>query len=106
MKKVMERFNIKYISSLEECNAENDSIDVHLYKEDGRVYSFTFATPNNIYLYMESESINYFFGSPIIFVNSLTQDNIEIALTELMKPENAIWLDIYGTIQKYVAEDE
>ncbi len=89
-----------YPSSPEESNSENDNIDVHVYLNDGRVYSFVVATPNNIFWCMENEGLDYFFGTPPVFVNLLTRDNIEKALKALIIEDQGRWLSVYGTLQQ------
>src|SRR6266480_3660106 len=74
---------INYLSHLAECNPENDNLDVHVVLDDGREFTFTVATPNNIFLCMENEGIDYFFGSPIVFVKNLTRENIEQAMERI-----------------------
>lgn len=90
---------IVYPSPLEENNPENDNIDVHVYLDDGRIYSFTVATPNNIFRCMENEGIDYFFGFPPVFVQLLTRDNIERALKAIVSEDNGKWLEVYGALQ-------
>ena len=50
-----ELLEIEYVSPLDEINPENDNIDVHVRLDDGRVYSFLIATPNNIYTCMSND---------------------------------------------------
>jgi hypothetical protein len=91
---------IEYPSPIEENDPENDNIDVHVYLDDGRVYSFLFATPNNIFWCMENEGIDYFFGfPPPVFVNRLTRDNVERALHALLSEDKKKRLELYGVLQ-------
>jgi hypothetical protein len=83
----------------EPTDIENDNIDVHLYLDDGRVYSLIVSTPNNIYWCMENESRSYFFGFPPLFVRELSRENISIALEALVSQDNGKWLAIYGALQ-------
>jgi uncharacterized membrane protein YpjA len=96
---------IKYVSPIEEANPENDNIDVHVYLDDGRIYSFIVATPNNIYWCMDNEEIDYFFGFPPVFVKLLTTDNIEKALNAIFA-ERTKWLGVYGTLQSGMATQD
>jgi hypothetical protein len=90
---------VTYPSPIEESNPENDNIDVHVELDNGRVYSFLVATPNNIFWCMENEGNDYFFGwPPPIFVKLLTPDNIERALHALLS-EDKKWLELYGVLQ-------
>ncbi|HXG95240.1 MAG TPA: hypothetical protein VNN73_23085 [Blastocatellia bacterium] len=95
----MKIIEVKYLSPLEENNPENDNIDVLMTLDDGRVYSFVIATPNNIYWCMENEGIDYFFGIPPVLVKSITRENIERALEALITENDGKWLDVYGTLQ-------
>jgi len=88
---------ITYLSELVEINTENDNLDVHVRLDDGREYTFTVATPNNIFWCMENEGIDYFFGEPIIFVKNLTRENIERALERIVAEDGGRWLSIYGS---------
>jgi len=87
---------ITYLSDLADCNPENDNLDVHLQLDDGREYTFTVATPNNIFRCMENEGIDYFFGSPIVFVKNLTRENIEKAIEKIVTEDSGKWLSVYG----------
>ena len=66
--------------------------------DDGRVYSITVATPNNIYWCMENEGLDYFFGCPPLFVRRLTQENVERAIKALIEDEQ--FLPVYGVLQQ------
>lgn len=91
---------IEYPSPIEATDPENDNIDVHVYLDDGRVYSFLVATPNNIFWCMENEGIDYFFGfPPPVFVNRLTRDNVERALHALLSEDKKKRLELYGVLQ-------
>jgi|SRR4051794_618908 hypothetical protein len=78
---------------------ENGNEDVHLYLEDGRIYSFVMATPNNIYWCMDNEGIDYFFGIPPLFVKSLSTENIRRAFEALLSEDDERWLEVYGVRQ-------
>jgi hypothetical protein len=88
---------ITYLSALADCNPENDNLDVHVSLDDGREFTFTVATPNNIFWCMENEGIDYFFGDPMVFVKSLTKQNIEKALHAIVAEDRAKWLSVYGS---------
>jgi hypothetical protein len=64
---------IQFLSEPSEINSENDNVDVQVTLEDGREFTFIVATPNNIFLCMDNEGTNYFFGEPIVFVRQLTR---------------------------------
>lgn len=87
---------ITYLSDLTEVNPENDNLDVHVILDDGREFTFTVATPNNVFWCMENEGTDYFFGEPLLFVKSLTAENIEKAIKAIVAEDNGRWLKIYG----------
>jgi hypothetical protein len=89
--------SITYLSKLAECNPENDNLDVRVLLDDGREFTLTVATPNNIFWCMENEGIDYFFGEPVVFVKNLTKENIERALESIVAEDGGKWLSIYGT---------
>jgi hypothetical protein len=94
---------IEYISPLIESHPMNDNVDVLVHLDDGRVYSFLVATPNNIFWCMENEKLDYYFGVPPVFVVNLTPENIERALEALISESEESedkWLSIYGTLQQ------
>ncbi|HLJ86509.1 MAG TPA: hypothetical protein VKZ53_06780 [Candidatus Angelobacter sp.] len=90
---------IIYISPREEINVENDNIDVHVKLDDGRVFSLLVATPNNIYWCMDNIGVNYFFGTPPLFVRLLTEEQIETAIRALLTEDDGYWLSVYGALQ-------
>jgi hypothetical protein len=96
----MNIIRIEYPSPLEEVYPPNDNLDVFVHLDDGSVYSFVVATPNNIFWCMENENLDYFFGLPPVFVKDLTPDNIERALRALVNEDNGKWLEVYGSRQK------
>jgi len=87
---------INYLSELSDCNPQNDNLDVHVVLDDGREYTFTIATPNNIFFCMENEGTDYFFGEPMVFVKTLTKQNIEKALRNIVTEDGGKWLPVYG----------
>lgn len=89
--------NINYLSELAECNPENDNLDLHILLDDGREFTFTVATPNNIFWCMENEGTDYFFGEPVVFVKNLTKENIERALEKIVTENGGRWLSLYGS---------
>jgi hypothetical protein len=91
---------IRYLTPFESVNPENDNIDVHVKLDDGRTYSFLVATPNNIFWCMENEGVNYFFGTPTVFVRLLTRQYVEEALTAILRENGGRWVEVYGTLQE------
>jgi hypothetical protein len=86
---------IKFPSPLDQVNPENDNVDVHVYLDDGRVYSFLVATPNNILWAMDNEGADYFFGTPPLFVRSLNRECVEKAVRAILTEDKGRWLDAY-----------
>ncbi|MBL8150740.1 MAG: hypothetical protein JNN15_12520 [Blastocatellia bacterium] len=95
----MKAINIEYVTPLETTNVKNDNIDVWVTLDDGKIYSFLIATPENIYWCMQNESIDYYFGVPVLFVNELTRGNIERAINAIVEENNGKWINVYGTLQ-------
>src|SRR5690242_11563684 len=92
--------SIKYLSPIDHIKAENDNIDVHVELSDGRVFSILVATPNNMYWCMDNEGIDYYFGTPAVYVRSLTPDNVRLALEALVADSDGYWLEMYGALQE------
>lgn len=88
---------INYLSDLEECNPENDNLDVHIVLEDGREFTFVVSTPTNISWCMENEGVDYFFGEPVVFVKNLTKENIERVMEKIVAADGGKWLAVYGS---------
>jgi len=91
---------IKYLTPPEEVNSENDNIDIHVHLDDGRVYSFVVATPNNIFWCMANEGIDYYFGTPPLFVRLLNRECVEKAIQAILEEDGGRWLEVYGTLQQ------
>ncbi len=89
--------HLEFLSPEEDIHPENDNVDVRVRLDDGRVYGFLVATPNNIYWCMDNEAIDHYFGVPPLFVRRLTRDCVERAIVALL--EDPQWLDVYGTLQ-------
>jgi hypothetical protein len=89
--------HIEFVSPKEDINPESDNVDIHPRLDDGRVYGFLAATPNNIYSSMDNEANDHYFGVPPLFVRTLTRDCVERAIVALLKEPQ--WLDVYGTLQ-------
>src|SRR5260370_39170207 len=91
---------IKFVSPPEGVNPENDNIDVHVRLDDGRVYSFLVATPNNIFWCMANEGIDYYFGTPPLFVRLLNRECVEKAIQAILTEDDGRWLEVYGALQE------
>jgi hypothetical protein len=90
---------INYLTPVQALNPDNDNVDVHVGLDDGRVYSLLVATPSNIYWCMQSEGVDYFFGTPPLMVRRLTRECIEGAISALLSEDGGRWLEVYGTLQ-------
>ena len=88
--------SIHYLSDWAEINPLNDNMDVNVVLEEGRQYTFVVATPRNVSWCMENEGKDYFFGAPMLFVKSLTVENIERAVKAIVSEDGGRWLEIYG----------
>jgi len=53
----------------------------------------------NIYRCMTNDGIDYFFGTPPLFVKSLTDECIKSAILALLSESSGRWLEVYGTLQ-------
>ncbi len=95
---------ICYPARWEEVNPENDNIDVHVRLDDGRLFSFLVATPNNIFWCMANEGIDYYFGTPPLFVRLLNRACVEKAIEAILTENDGRWLEVYGTLQDSDAE--
>jgi hypothetical protein len=103
----MEIKEIEYLAQLEDLDPDNGNLDVFLTLVDGRTFLIVVSTPVNIYWCMENEGVDYFFGSPEVFVKKLTRENIRAALEAIVTEDDGEWLYVYGTLQeKSVSTDE
>jgi uncharacterized membrane protein YpjA len=91
--------HITYVSPWEEVDPENDNLDVHVHLDDGRVFSLLVATPNNIFWCMANEGVDYYFGTPPLFVRLLNKECVENAIKALVTEDNGRWLSVYGALQ-------
>ena len=91
---------VEFVGSVRDINPENDNFDVHLHLDDGRVYSFVVATPQNLFRCMDNEGVDYFVGVPPVLVKRLSADVVERALRAIVAEENGRRLDVYGTLQQ------
>lgn len=83
----------------EDVNPENDNIDVHLRLPDGRLFSFLVMTPSNISRCMDNEGLDYYFGTPPLFVRRLNPECIEKAIRAILTEDDGRWLEVYGVLQ-------
>jgi hypothetical protein len=87
---------IEYLSDPSRLNPDNDNLDVHVILDDGREFTFVVATPTNVMWCMENEGVDYFFGEPMIFVKTLTPENIDKAIRAIACDDGGRWLTVYG----------
>ncbi len=95
----LELIEIQYLSPIDDVDPENDNIDVHIRLGDGRLYSLVIGTPTNVFQCMANEGIDYFFGTPLLFVRVLDQVHVEKAIRALLSEDGGRWLDVYGVLQ-------
>lgn len=87
--------NIEILGTIKD---PDDNVDVLLQFDDGRVYSFLFATPKNIYWCMQNDGLGHYFGVPPVLVRTLTLESIENALKAIVVEDGGKWLAVYGTL--------
>jgi hypothetical protein len=63
--------NLRMISPFEDCNPENDNLDVHIRPDDGGGFNLLAATPNNIFWRMDNAGVDDYFGTPPLLVRLL-----------------------------------
>lgn len=97
---------IQGVSPESDLNTANDNADVHVYLEDGRVFSFVVGTPSNIYGCMDNEGIDHFFGIPFVFVREMTMAQIQKAMHAIFTEGKGKWVSVYGALQQSFIEDE
>ncbi len=95
----LELLAIQYVSPIEDVKPENDNLDVNVQLRDGRSYCLVVATPNNIFECMANEGVDYFFGTPVLFVKLLDREHIERAIRALLSEDDGKWLSVYGVLQ-------
>jgi hypothetical protein len=95
----MKAVDIMFVSPYDEINPENDSVDVHVRLDDGRLFSFDVGTPNSIFFAMANEGIDYYFGVPTVFVRLLNRECVEKATHAIWSEDKGRCLEVYGTLQ-------
>jgi hypothetical protein len=91
---------VRFLGRWDEVNPENDNIDVQVRLDDGRIFSFVVATPNNIFWCMANEGVDYYFGNPPLFVRLLNKECVEKAIEAILTENDGRWLEVYGTLQE------
>ncbi len=89
---------VEFIGGIEQCDPNNSNADVLLHLDDGRVFKFLVATPNNIYWCMENEQNDHYFGVPPVFVKQMTVENVERAMRALIESGEEM-LKTFGSSQ-------
>lgn len=93
-------YSLSYPTSLDWVDPRSDNIDVCVQLEDGRNYTFVISTPDDLKRQMVNGGKPYLIpGSPQLFVEELTDQNIRSVIEELIRDDELlgdklIW--IYG----------
>lgn len=88
-------YTISYPMPLAEMDSKDDIMDVCVRFSDGRNYTFVFATPQNLYRLMRGEGKGYLTpGLPFLFVEELTEENIEACIAAIA--EDRAMLNLHG----------
>ena len=88
-------YQLYFPTNFNNINPTDDNIDVCMELPDGKQYTFVVATPQNLQQLIQINKKPYLEpGSPLLFVDKLTEENIRLLFNELVK--NPILLRIYG----------
>ena len=88
-------YKLYFPTNFNSINPTDDNIDVCMELPDGKQYTFVVATPQNLQQLIQINKKPYLEpGSPLLFVDKLTEENIRLLFDELVK--NPILLRIYG----------
>ena len=88
-------YQLYFPTNFNNINPTDDNIDVCMESPDGKQYTFVVATPQNLQQLIQINKKPYLEpGSPLLFVDKLTEENIRLLFDELVK--NPILLRIYG----------
>ena len=88
-------YQLYFPTNFNNVNPTDDNIDVCMELPDGKQYTFVVATPQNLQQLIQINKKPYLEpGSPLLFVDKLTEENIRLLFDELVK--NPILLRIYG----------
>jgi len=88
-------YQLYFPTNFNNINPTDDNIDVCMELPDGKQYTFVVATPQNLQQLIQINKKPYLEpGSPLLFVDKLTEENIRLLFDELVK--NPILLRIYG----------
>ena len=88
-------YHLYFPTNFNNINPTDDNIDVCMELPDGQQYTFVVATPQNLQQLIQINKKPYLEpGSPLLFVDKLTEENIRLLFDELVK--NPILLRIYG----------
>ena len=87
---------IRYPTSIELLDPDNDNMDVFVEIEDGTVFTFVVWTPANFYDQMDRDDVDYLMpGRPPIVVRKLTDENIRNAMEAFLEENNGYWFKVY-----------
>ena len=88
-------YQLYFPTNFNNINPTDDNIDVCMELPDGKQYTFVVATPQNLQQLIQINKKPYLEpGSPLLFVDKLTEENIRLLFDELVK--NPILLRIYS----------
>ena len=74
-------YTVFYLTPLAEIDPKDDNMDVCVTYTDGRTCTFVFTTPQNLVTLMAGEGKPYLEpGTPFLFVEALTDENIRAYL--------------------------
>ena len=89
-------YTVFYPTPWEFVDTDNDNIDVCLELETGETFTLVVATPDNLKSLMKKDGLPYIApGTPFLFVEKLTEQNIGQLIDELLKQGSNL-LRLYG----------
>jgi len=103
----MRVMNIRMPYDWADVDIENDNIEVFVDTDDDYTYVLSVATPKNIQFLMDKEKKDILGpGYPFIFVNKLTREIVEQAVTSFAEEAGGYWLKVYHFGGVYGVIDE
>lgn len=88
---------IQFFCDWDDIHMKDTEIDVFVRSKDNYNYVLTVGTPKYIEYFMENENKDYFTpGYPLIFVKSLTKENVEQAVKAFAEENDGYWLKVYN----------
>ena len=90
------KYKIFYPTPMDEIDVFNDNIDVCVTLENGKEYTITVATAENLKELMRKDGKRFIEPTePFAIVESITEENIKALIDKLVQGEEIV-LDIYG----------